>query len=82
MDQLLSMDYADQLRALIDPYKTFDDPKHYGAVYSLTKDAGTSHISIFGPQGDAVSITTSINLGYTTTTIFKTIYFQYFLNLM
>lgn len=64
MDQLLSVDYANELRAMIDPYKTFDDPKHYGAVYSLIPDKGTSQISILGTQGDAVSVTTSINLGY------------------
>lgn len=63
LEQILSPTYADELRSLIDPFKTFEDPRHYGAVYSSTGDEGTSHISILGPNGDAVSLTTSINLG-------------------
>jgi len=64
LDKMLSEDYATDLRDSIDPYKTFDDPGHYGAVYSPTEESGTSQISILGPDGDAVSITTSINLGF------------------
>jgi len=48
----------------LEEYKTYDDPRQYGAQFSLTTDAGTAHISIIGPDGDAVALTTTINLAY------------------
>lgn len=41
---------------------TFQDPKHYGAVFYDKGDHGTAHISIIDQNGDAISITSSINL--------------------
>lgn len=38
------------------------DPRDYGAVYAGSEDYGTAHISVIGPQGDAVSATSTINL--------------------
>ena len=38
------------------------DPKYYGVDASITKDDhGTTHISIMASNGDAVSVTSSIN---------------------
>jgi gamma-glutamyltranspeptidase/glutathione hydrolase/leukotriene-C4 hydrolase len=58
---MISVDYADELRGKIQDYRTSTDPKYYGAVYANTEDSGTAHISVIGPNGDAVSLTTTIN---------------------
>ena len=43
--------------------KTSLDPGHYGIEQSLSKDDhGTTHISIIAANGDAVSVTSTINL--------------------
>jgi len=62
LDELLSDDFVDELRSQIETYKTFQDPHHYYAkVFALPNEAGTAHLSIIGPDNDAVSLTTSIN---------------------
>lgn len=62
--QLLSEAFATQLRDKMEEFKTFEDPRQYGAEFSLSSsDAGTAHISIIGPDGDAVALTSTINLG-------------------
>jgi gamma-glutamyltranspeptidase/glutathione hydrolase/leukotriene-C4 hydrolase len=64
LNQLLSANYATELRARIEKYKTFDDPAYYGGIFAQATDSGTAHISIIGPNGDAVSLTTTINHGF------------------
>lgn len=61
IDQFSDMKYADNLRAKINIHRTFSDPKHYGAEYETKEDHGTAQISILAANGDAVSITSSIN---------------------
>ncbi|ODN04055.1 Gamma-glutamyltranspeptidase 1 [Orchesella cincta] len=63
-ERLLSPVFATELRDKLEEYKTYDDPRQYGAQFSLTEDAGTAHISIIGPDGDAVALTTTINLAF------------------
>lgn len=58
---LTSADYAEVLRQKIDDTRTYTDPSHYGAEYGTSVDRGTSHASIIAPNGDAISVTTSIN---------------------
>ena len=41
--------------------KTFNDPLYYGADFQMVEDKGTSHTSVLAPNGDAVSVTSSIN---------------------
>ena len=38
------------------------DPKFYGANFYSVEDAGTAHISIISPTGDAVAVTSTVNL--------------------
>lgn len=54
-------DYAAYIRSLIDDTKTYTDYKHYGANFSNTEDHGTAHMSIIAPNGDAISVTGTIN---------------------
>lgn len=59
---LTSKDYANEIRTKIVDTKTWNDPEHYGAsVGGGVDDHGTSHLSVLAPNGDAVSVTSTIN---------------------
>ncbi|GBM59927.1 hypothetical protein AVEN_100519-1, partial [Araneus ventricosus] len=58
---LTSDEYADKIRALIDDTKTFNNVEHYGVNVTVQEDHGTSHLSIIAPNGDAVSVTSTVN---------------------
>eukprot|EP00092_Neocalanus_flemingeri_P032572 GFUD01035427.1.p1 GENE.GFUD01035427.1~~GFUD01035427.1.p1 ORF type:complete len:627 (+),score=232.88 GFUD01035427.1:244-2124(+) len=61
---LTSPDWWGEIREKISDQKTRDDPKQYGAEFYSVEDGGTSHTSILSPAGDAVSVTSTINLLY------------------
>ncbi|XP_049765276.1 scoloptoxin SSD14-like [Schistocerca cancellata] len=61
---LTSRSYAESIRAQISDTETYSDPEHYGAVLSQPDDHGTAHISVIAPNGDAVSVTSTINLTF------------------
>lgn len=58
---MLSPEFGEQIREKIDNNRTSTDPKFYGGMYSLKEDHGTAHMSILAPNGDAISVTSSIN---------------------
>ncbi|XP_028046427.2 scoloptoxin SSD14 [Monomorium pharaonis] len=59
---LTSKSYARVIRKKIDDTKTWQDPRHYGSpTYANVEDHGTAHISVLAQNGDAVSVTSSIN---------------------
>ena len=41
---------------------TINNARDYGAVYYTPEDHGTAHVSILASNGDAVSMTSTINL--------------------
>lgn len=53
--------FADLIRHLIDDEKVFDDLAYYGSKYAPSEDHGTSTMSVLHPNGDAISVTSSIN---------------------
>ncbi|XP_011312024.1 gamma-glutamyltranspeptidase 1 isoform X2 [Fopius arisanus] len=59
---LTSKDYARSVKAQITDERTWSDPVHYGAGKELREDHGTAQISVLAPDGDAVSVTSSINM--------------------
>ncbi|KAG8177918.1 hypothetical protein JTE90_015353 [Oedothorax gibbosus] len=59
--ELISDDYADHIRERIDDYQTHG-PDYYGVNVTVKEDHGTAHVSIVGPNGDAVSVTSTVNL--------------------
>ena len=61
---LTSSDWWEEIRGKISDEKTEDDPKLYGAEFSSVEDGGTAHISVISPAGDAVSVTSTVNLLY------------------
>lgn len=61
VEELLSLEHAEEVRKSIWDNTTFNDFEHYGANASNVEDHGTGHISIIAPNGDAVAITSTIN---------------------
>ena len=53
--------YADSLRLRINDSRTFP-VDYYGPDFVLPNDHGTAHLSIVGPNGNAVALTHTINL--------------------
>ena len=51
-------------RARISDTETHLEPEWYGAEFSAAEDGGTAHISVLSPAGDAVSVTSTVNLLY------------------
>lgn len=60
-ENLLDPDFAAEMRKLIVDNVTFTDMNYYGANFSNVEDHGTAHISVIAPNGDAVSVTSTIN---------------------
>lgn len=61
VQNMTSSAFGESLRQKIYDNRTFDY-KHYGDFYSSVNPAGTTHLSLISPDGDAVSATTSVNL--------------------
>lgn len=72
--------FAETLRKLIQDDKTFYNVSHYGSNYdSGTGPEGTSHLSILAANGDAVSLTTTINFRYVSCDLLYSLASQSFL---
>ncbi|KAG5866055.1 hypothetical protein JTB14_004440 [Gonioctena quinquepunctata] len=54
-------EYARHIRHKIRDNTTSQDPEYYGAYSGNSEDYGTAQISVLAPNGDAVSVTSSIN---------------------
>nr|CAD7446155.1 unnamed protein product [Timema bartmani] len=65
MKRLVSKSYARTIRRKIRDDRTNSNASVYGGVFYNQNDHGTSHISIVAPNGDAVSITSTVNLYFT-----------------
>ncbi|RZC34783.1 G glu transpept domain containing protein, partial [Asbolus verrucosus] len=62
LHNLTSPEYAAGIRREIEENSTSNDPRDYGAKFYNKDDHGTAHISVLAENGDAVSVTSSINL--------------------
>lgn len=60
MKNLTSQNYADYTRSRITDDRTHD-VSYYGPSFEWKEDQGTSHIAVLSPDGNAVSMTSSIN---------------------
>ncbi|XP_064618472.1 glutathione hydrolase 1 proenzyme-like [Lineus longissimus] len=61
LSNLTSSAYADYTRSFITDDRTHD-PSYYGEAMGKTEKQGTSHLSVVAPNGDAISVTSTINL--------------------
>ena len=62
VSNLTSTAYAFATYQQVNDLFTVNDAQYYGADYYNPPDHGTSHISVIGPNGDAVAVTSTINL--------------------
>lgn len=60
-EQLISPAFADEIRELIKDDHTFTDMAYYGANFTNVEDHGTANLVVLAPNGDAISITSTIN---------------------
>lgn len=58
---LTSLEYAEKIRLKIDDSITHNDIDFYGGSSIAVEDHGTAHMSILAPNGDAISVTSTIN---------------------
>lgn len=58
---LTNIEYANEVRKKIDDRRTHNEPGYYGEHFAAPEDHGTAHISILAPNGDAISVTGTIN---------------------
>lgn len=63
MKNLTSSELASYIRNRIADDSTATEPQKYGATHldDSMSPFGTSHVSVISPNGDAVSVTSSIN---------------------
>ena len=62
---MTSDEFAAFIRDTInDDYVTYDNVTQYGVEFFNEFDDGTSHLSVFAPNGDAVAVTSTINNGF------------------
>lgn len=59
--ELQNVDYANRIITFINDEHTFNDTSYYGAKGHVALDYGTAHVSILASNGDAVSLTSTIN---------------------
>ena len=58
--KMLKQQLGDKLRTRIKDDRTYDSVSHY-AQYFSDADYGTTHLAILAENGDAVSVTSTIN---------------------
>lgn len=59
--QMLRPEFLESIRKLIHDDRTSQDYEYYGANFTVEEDHGTAHMNVLHPNGDAVSITSTIN---------------------
>ncbi|ETN59664.1 gamma-glutamyltranspeptidase 1 [Anopheles darlingi] len=61
LQKMTNKNYVAYVRDLIFSNMTFENYDYYGADFAATNDSGTAHISVLASNGDAVSVTSTIN---------------------
>lgn len=61
LNELTDKKFAEQIRSQILDNQTFNNFEHYGAQYGSIEDHGTAQVSVLTKNGDAVSVTSTIN---------------------
>lgn len=60
-EQLTSPKFAAEIRKLIEDDRTHYDMAYYGANFTNVEDHGTANMVVLAPNGDAISVTSTIN---------------------
>jgi len=59
--RLLDPDFVNEVRSKISDTSTHTDYEFYGANFTFVSDNGTANMAVIAPNGDAVSITSTVN---------------------
>lgn len=62
LELLTSRRHADEIRRNTRDNETSNQPEKYGGVYFNPPDAGTAHVSVISEEGDAVSVTSTLDI--------------------
>ncbi|CAH1135622.1 unnamed protein product [Ceutorhynchus assimilis] len=62
VNNMTSKSFAEEIRSLIFDTSTSQNASYYGAETVGPEDHGTAHVSVLAPNGDAISVTSTINL--------------------
>uniref|UniRef100_A0A1A9X248 Gamma-glutamyltransferase n=1 Tax=Glossina brevipalpis TaxID=37001 RepID=A0A1A9X248_9MUSC len=60
-ENLISVEFAQKIRELIHDNQTFSDMLYYGANFTNEEDHGTANMAVLAPNGDAITVTSTIN---------------------
>lgn len=63
-DFIYSQSLVEDVRAAIDDTMTYNETAHYFGSFDNIFDGGTCHLGVLAPNGDAVAVTSTINLKY------------------
>lgn len=58
----MSEEYIEKIKRNITDHYTSQNYDYYGGKYNLREDHGTANIVVLAPNGDAVSVTSTVNL--------------------
>uniref|UniRef100_A0A182XIW5 Gamma-glutamyltransferase n=1 Tax=Anopheles quadriannulatus TaxID=34691 RepID=A0A182XIW5_ANOQN len=61
LQKMTNKNYIAYIRDMIVSNMTFDSYDYYGADFAGLQDQGTAHVSVLAANGDAVSVTSTIN---------------------
>ncbi|KAH8386387.1 hypothetical protein KR093_000174, partial [Drosophila rubida] len=61
LEKIMGQQLVTSVRSLIKDNSTSQDYLHYGANFTVEPDHGTAHMNVLAANGDAVSITSTIN---------------------
>ncbi|XP_050072583.1 scoloptoxin SSD14-like [Anopheles maculipalpis] len=61
LQKMTNKNYVAYVRDMIVSNTTFDSYDYYGADFAGLQDQGTAHVSVLAANGDAVSVTSTIN---------------------
>jgi len=64
MRNLTNPDFIQAVKSKIHDNETSNSYQYYGAEHYIPEDHGTAHFAVIGPTGDAISVTTTINLHF------------------
>ncbi|XP_071121764.1 glutathione hydrolase 1 proenzyme-like [Mytilus edulis] len=68
VEKMISEEFAANLRGKIDLTKTHDI-EYYANATEAAHDQGTAHVSVLSPEGDAVSVTSTVNTYFGSLTV-------------
>ncbi|XP_023321317.1 glutathione hydrolase 1 proenzyme isoform X2 [Eurytemora carolleeae] len=64
VNNITSEAWARSVYRKINDRQTYNDLEYYGAEFSMVPDKGTAHLTVLAENGDAVSVTSTVNTNF------------------